>query len=62
MWRKGQRINPASVRTQEGTILAGSELAAFRAEKARIDRIIAAGGQSRPVVQNAANGLRPIEG
>ncbi|WP_312139213.1 peptidoglycan DD-metalloendopeptidase family protein [Brevundimonas sp. BH3] len=62
MWRNGQRINPASVRTQEGTILAGSELAAFRAEKARIDRIIAAGGQSRPVVQNAANGLRPIEG
>ena len=61
MWRNGQRINPASVRTQEGTVLAGSELAAFRAEKARIDRIIAAGGQSRPVVQNAENGLRPIK-
>ena len=60
MWRNGQRINPASVRTQEGTILSGSELAAFRAEKARIDRIIAAGGQSRPVTMNASNGLRPI--
>lgn len=61
MWRNGQRINPASVRTQEGTILAGTELAAFRAEKSRIDRIIAAGGQSRPVVQNASSGLRSIE-
>ncbi|WP_297799241.1 M23 family metallopeptidase [uncultured Brevundimonas sp.] len=60
MWRNGQRINPASVRTQEGTVLSGSELAAFRAEKARIDRIIAAGGQSRPVTMNASNGLRPI--
>lgn len=61
MWRNGQRINPASVRTQEGTVLSGTELAAFRAEKARIDRIIAAGGARRPVVQQAAaNGLRPI--
>ena len=61
MWRNGQRINPASVRTSEGTILSGTELAAFRAEKARIDRIIAAGGAKRPVVQQAeANGLRPI--
>lgn len=61
MWRNGQRINPASVRTSEGTILAGSELAAFRAEKARIDRIIAAGGAKRPLIQKADdNGLRPI--
>lgn len=61
MWRNGQRINPASVRTSEGTVLSGTELAAFRAEKARIDRIIAAGGAKRPVVQQVeANGLRPI--
>ena len=61
MWRNGQRINPASVRTSEGTVLSGAELAAFRAEKARIDRIIAAGGAKRPVVQQVeANGLRPI--
>jgi murein DD-endopeptidase MepM/ murein hydrolase activator NlpD len=58
IWRGGQRINPAGVKTQEGTVLAGADLAAFRAEKARIDRIIAAGGQ-RQQVQNA--GLRPAQ-
>ena len=63
IWRNGQRINPAGIKTQEGTVLAGSDLAAFRAEKARIDRIIAAGGQKRPVVQQASvSGLREVEG
>lgn len=56
IWRGGRRINPAGVKTQEGTVLAGADLAAFRAEKARIDRIIAAGGERRPQVQTA--GLR----
>ena len=60
IWRRGQRINPAGIRTQEGTELAGADLVAFRAEKARIDRIIASGGQRRPAVQQAsAAGLRP---
>src|SRR5690606_7876733 len=59
LWRRGQRINPAGVKTQEGTELSGADLAAFRAEKARIDRIIAAGGQRRPAVQQASvEGLR----
>lgn len=63
LWRRGQRINPAGVKTQEGTELAGADLAAFRAEKARIDRIIAAGGQRRPAVQQASvPGLRPAQG
>ncbi|KAK0351265.1 hypothetical protein LTR94_025624, partial [Friedmanniomyces endolithicus] len=63
LWRNGQRINPAGVRTQQGTELAGSDLAAFRAEKSRIDRIIAAGGQKRPAVQQASvEGLRPAQG
>ena len=64
IWRGGQRINPAGVRTTEGTVLSGADLAAFRAEKARIDRIIAAGGERRPVVQQAAlnGGLRPAQG
>ena len=62
IWRNGRRVNPAGIKTQEGTILTGSELAAFKAEKARIDRIIAAGGQSRPVVQQASvSGLRSVE-
>ena len=63
LWRNGQRINPAGVRTQEGTELTGADLAAFRAEKSRIDRIIASGGQKRPAVQQAsAEGLRPAQG
>ena len=63
LWRGGRRINPAGVRTQEGTELSGADLAAFRAEKARIDRIIASGGQKRPAMQQAsAEGLRPAHG
>ena len=59
IWRNGQRINPAGIRTQEGTELTGADLAAFRAEKSRIDRIIASGGQRRPAIQQAsAAGLR----
>ncbi|OGN41867.1 MAG: peptidase M24 [Caulobacterales bacterium RIFCSPHIGHO2_01_FULL_70_19] len=59
LWRRGQRINPAGVRTEEGTVLTGSELAAFRAEKARIDRIIAAGGERKIQQPALAAGLRP---
>lgn len=60
IWRNGQRINPSGIRTDEGTILAGAQLVAFRAEKARIDRIIAAGGERRPTALKASvEGLRP---
>ena len=65
IWRGGRRINPAGVKTQEGVVLAGADLTAFRAEKARIDRIIAAGGERRPQVQHAAVAnapLRPAQG
>lgn len=62
IWRRGQRINPAGIRTTEGTELTGADLAAFRAEKARIDRIIAAGGERKPVLQQASvEGLRPAQ-
>ncbi|MDI6624048.1 MAG: peptidoglycan DD-metalloendopeptidase family protein [Brevundimonas sp.] len=64
IWRGGRRINPAGVRTTEGVELSGADLVAFRAEKARIDRIIAAGGERRPQVQRASldSGLRPAQG
>jgi murein DD-endopeptidase MepM/ murein hydrolase activator NlpD len=63
IWRNGQRINPASVRTSEGTVLAGADLTAFRAEKARIDRIIAQGGERKPAtIQAQVEGLRPAQG
>jgi len=59
IWRNGQRINPAGIKTSEGTILAGADLLAFRAEKARIDRIIAAGGEKKPVqLATTVPGLR----
>jgi len=62
IWRRGQRINPAGIRTQEGTELTGADLVAFRAEKSRIDRVIASGGQRRPAVQQAsAAGLRQAQ-
>ena len=60
IWRNGQRINPSGIRMDESTVLAGNDLAAFRAEKARIDRIIASGGERRPTVLQAnIEGLRP---
>ncbi len=60
IWRNGQRINPAGIRTDQGAVLEGAQLAAFRAEKARIDRIMAAGGERRPaVLQASVEGLRP---
>ncbi|WGM48957.1 hypothetical protein KOAAANKH_03872 [Brevundimonas sp. NIBR10] len=65
IWRGGQRINPAGIRTSEGTVLAGADLNAFRAEKARIDRIIASGGEKRQIGAAqvaAAPGLRPAQG
>ena len=63
IWRGGQRINPAGIRTSEGTILAGADLTAFRAAKSRIDRIIAQGGESKPATMQAqVTGLRPAQG
>lgn len=60
LWRNGQRTNPNGARVPQGTILAGRDLTAFRAEKARIDGLIAARGA--PVRNAAAEGLRPARG
>ncbi|HAV50942.1 MAG TPA: peptidase M24, partial [Brevundimonas sp.] len=57
IWQNGRRINPSGVKTQEGTILGGADLAAFRAEKTRIDRVILSGGEQRPTT---AGGLRRV--
>lgn len=40
IWLKGHRVNPVSARVPQGTVLAGAELNAFRAQKARIDRMV----------------------
>ncbi|RAK56630.1 M23 family metallopeptidase [Phenylobacterium deserti] len=40
IWQNGQRVNPLGAKIPQGTVLAGAELARFRAEKARIDRLL----------------------
>lgn len=46
VWLKGQRVNPIGAKVPQGTILAGSELASFKSQKSRIDRMLAEGGQA----------------
>jgi len=41
IWRSGKRVNPVGAKVPQGTVLGGSELAAFRAQKGRIDRMLA---------------------
>jgi murein DD-endopeptidase MepM/ murein hydrolase activator NlpD len=45
VWLKGRRINPVGAKVPQGTVLAGRELAAFRAQKQRIDTLLTAGEQ-----------------
>ncbi len=40
IWQKGKRVNPVGAKVPQGTVLAGAELAAFRAQKARIDALV----------------------
>jgi murein DD-endopeptidase MepM/ murein hydrolase activator NlpD len=42
VWFKGARVNPKGAKVPQGTILAGGELAAFKAQKARIDGLVMA--------------------
>jgi murein DD-endopeptidase MepM/ murein hydrolase activator NlpD len=46
-WFRGGRVNPISAKVPQGTVLGGSELAAFRSEKARIDRLVGAQDQAQ---------------
>ncbi len=59
LWRHGQRVNPRGARVPQGTVLSGRDLNAFRAEKARIDAMIAAArsGERVPV-----DGIRRTQG
>ncbi len=54
VWKRGQRVDPAGVTTNRRPGLAASDLAAFRVEKARIDRILASGGERRPTSDRVA--------
>ncbi|RAK63608.1 M23 family metallopeptidase [Phenylobacterium kunshanense] len=44
VWQRGQRVNPVGAKVPQGTVLAGAELARFKAGKARIEGLLAEGG------------------
>lgn len=56
IWRNGERVNPLSTKAPQGTVLAGADLARFRAEKARIDGLLVA----NRTVAVADSGAGPI--
>lgn len=63
IWRNGQRINPAGVKVTTGVELAGADLTAFRAEKARIDALVARQqAAAEPTRTAALDGLRDGRG
>ena len=62
LWRNGQRVNPRGARVPQGTILTGRELAAFQAQRARIDAMIAERQGGGVVQQAAVEELRPAQG
>lgn len=48
VWQRGQRVNPVGAKVPQGTVLAGAELARFRAQKDRIQHLLANGGGEAP--------------
>lgn len=44
VWQRGRRVNPVGAKVPQGTVLAGAELARFRAQKSRLERLLAEGG------------------
>jgi murein DD-endopeptidase MepM/ murein hydrolase activator NlpD len=46
VWQNGQRVNPIGAKVPQGTVLGGSELAAFKSQKSHIDRLLAEGGSA----------------
>jgi murein DD-endopeptidase MepM/ murein hydrolase activator NlpD len=54
----GAKINPIGAKVPQGTILAGRELAAFKAQKARIDGILMAKADAAEAAKLAQAGLR----
>jgi murein DD-endopeptidase MepM/ murein hydrolase activator NlpD len=47
IWEHGARVNPLSAKVPQGTVLAGRELARFKAVKAHIDGLLAAQAKRR---------------
>jgi murein DD-endopeptidase MepM/ murein hydrolase activator NlpD len=47
VWKNGARVNPLSAKVPQGTVLGGRELAAFKAQKARVDAMLKSGGETQ---------------
>lgn len=63
IWRNGQRINPRGVEMPSGVILAGRDLAAFQAQRQRIDALIEQQRAGEDAVMTAeTSDLRPAQG
>lgn len=65
VWRNGQRINPRGISMPQGTILAGADLVAFQAQRARVDALVAdrrGGGEAAATETAEAGELRPAQG
>ena len=40
IWQNGRRTNPVGAKVPQGTVLAGADLARFKAQKARVDALL----------------------
>ncbi len=58
VWQRGRRVNPVGAKVPQGTVLAGAELARFKAQKQRIERLLADRGAMVTVASNAGPALR----
>jgi murein DD-endopeptidase MepM/ murein hydrolase activator NlpD len=56
IFRNGKRVNPLSAKVPQGTVLAGRELARFKAQKTRIDTLLAQGGSGGALALAEAGG------
>jgi murein DD-endopeptidase MepM/ murein hydrolase activator NlpD len=62
-WFKGKRMNPVGAKVPQGTVLTGSELVAFKAQKSRIQALVAEHqrDQQQAKLEDAKqDGLRPL--
>ncbi|HYD45923.1 MAG TPA: M23 family metallopeptidase [Phenylobacterium sp.] len=48
IWRNGKRTNPVGAKVPQGTVLAGADLARFKAQKARVDALLRDAGAPSP--------------
>lgn len=58
IFQRNKRVNPLSAKVPQGTVLAGRELKAFKAEKAHIDGLLAAAEAPRTLAQAETKALR----